>query len=81
MTSTKLANKLMKMKEQIEEAKVEKNREEGKLEELLKQLKKEFKCKNLNEAKKILVGMEREIDKEEDALEKGINKLEESYEW
>lgn len=81
MTNTKLASKLLKMKEQIEEANVEKNREEGKLDEHFKQLKKEFRCKNEKEMNGMIDEGEREIDKEQKALEKGVRRLEDNYEW
>ena len=80
MTNTKLANKLSNMKEQIDDAKIEKNKEEGKLDERLKHLKREFQCKNLKATEKTINETKKEIEKEQGILEKGVSRLENNYE-
>ena len=81
MNNTRLAEKLLSMKEQVDEEKTEKNREEGKLEEMLKQLKNEFGCKGPKAVQKLIDQKEEEIGKDSKALEKGIRVLEEGYDW
>lgn len=81
MLNNKLANRLLNMREEIESAKVEKNREEGKLEEFLKQIKKRFGCENERAASKVIDKMEAEIEKDNEVFERGVNRLEDNYEW
>ena len=68
--------KLSEMKESIEESKVKQNKLEGQKEEALKNLKKEFKCKTVNEGKRLYEKLNKEIEKEEGILDKQTRQLE-----
>lgn len=81
MTDNRLAEKLLDKKERIDDAKVSKNKEEGKLEEVFKHLKKKFDCKSLKAVEKELREREKEIQKGQRALDKGVKALEDNYEW
>ncbi len=81
MTNNRLAEKLLDKKERIDDAKIEKNKKEGKLEEVFKHLKKKFGCRSLKAVEKELTEKEREIQKGERALNKGVTALEDDYEW
>jgi chromosome segregation ATPase len=76
--------KLLKMKKKIEELKAEKSRLEGKKEQLENQLKTQFKCESIEEAKKYLSVLEDELEElqklilgKETEIEKKYEKLQE----
>ena len=73
--------KLLELKEQIEDAKQEVNRLEGRQDGLMQQLQKDWKCKSLKEAKKKLGDMKQEIQELQDKIDSGIAELEEKYEF
>lgn len=81
MTNNKLANKLLDMREQIEDAKVERNKKVGRQEEQHKRSKKEFGCRDLKAITKELTEMEQAIQKGDRALNKGVTALENDYKW
>lgn len=64
------ANKLLKLKEKIEDGKVQLNKLQGKREEVIKNLKEEFNCKGPKSGKVIDKAMGKEIKKQEDILKK-----------
>ncbi len=66
---------LLNLKEKIDTGKVKLNKLEGKKEEALKVLSKEFGCKGIRGAKKELETMKEEIDKDSEALNKQIENL------
>jgi hypothetical protein len=76
-----ITEKLLSMKEQINTAKTNKAKEEGKLEELDKRLVDEFEVTGIDEAKKLLAKMEKEMETKQTQLDKGLQKLEDDYEW
>ncbi len=62
-------DKLLKIKEKIADAKEGKARAEGKLEELMKGLKKDFGVTSIEEAKKLLTKLTKDADKLKENLE------------
>ena len=68
---------LLDLKEKIDTGKVELNKLEGKKEEALKVLSKEFGCKGIRGAKKELETMKDEMDKDSGILNKQIENLSE----
>ena len=68
---------LLDLKEKIDTGKVELNKLEGKKEEALKVLSKEFGCKGIRGANKELETMKGEIDKDSEILNKQIENLSE----
>lgn len=76
-----ITQKILNYKEQLEEAKNEKNREEGKISTLESRLKKEFECSNIKEAEEKIEELDEDIIKKDKELNKIINKIEEDYDW
>lgn len=72
---------LLELKEQIEDAKQEVNRLEGRQDGLMSQLQKDWGCKTLEQAKKKLEGLKDEIKDLEENIESGVAELEERYEF
>ncbi len=71
---------LLDLKDKIETAKTKMNKLQGQKEELQKNLKKEFKCKTIKEAKTLLKTMVEEIEKESALLDKQTLQLERDIE-
>jgi TolA-binding protein len=74
------AERLLQIKEQIDQAQRKVERLKGTLEQLESQLK-QHGCGNLEEAKKKLFQMDVELTEREKELSDGIKKLEASYDW
>ena len=72
---------LLDMKKTIEQSKTKIARLEGELSGKLKQLKTDFNCSDLAEAKRKLALIDKAIDKDEKALKEAISKLQEEYDW
>lgn len=70
---------LLLWKKELEQQKVENSRLEGQQTELLRQLKEEFDCDNIEEAKKKLVVMQGNLKKLESQLEEGVKEYEKEY--
>jgi chromosome segregation ATPase len=73
--------KLLNLKKQIEKAKEDKSKEEGKLEGLMERLQKEHGVDDLDAASKKVETLDAEIKKLEGEFETGYKELEENYEW
>lgn len=71
---------LLDLKADITEAKNEVNRLEGRKDHLMQQLKDDWKCTTLKQAKKKLAQIKNEINDFDEKIEAGIQKLEETYE-
>ena len=71
--------RIMKVKEEVDDAKQTKSRLEGEIDSLFKRLKKEFKVSTIQEAKKKEKELVDEANKLEEEIETGLNKLEELY--
>jgi len=68
---------LLDLKKQIDEAKTSMSELRGRRTYLIQQLKKQWDCKDINEANKKLNEMEKEIQKLEKEITKGITDIEE----
>lgn len=75
------ARKLLDMTERLEEVKIELAKLDGLLEELLKRLKVKSGESNLKRAKAVLIAVRKKLEKKENELEDGVERLEEKYEW
>ncbi len=71
--------KFEKLKEDHEAAKQEADRAQGRIDGLMDELKKSFKCESLKEAKQLLVRLQREEWAAEKALEEAVEKFNEEY--
>jgi len=69
------------MKQILEEAKAAWNELRGKMKELVSRLKEEFGVDNVKSAKKLIDEKQAKLDKVDDRLEQGVEKLEENYAW
>lgn len=72
---------LERMREKLERAKQERAEAEGALKQLLKDLEKEFGCKDSASAKKKLEQLQQKRDKLDAEIEEGIAELEDKYDW
>lgn len=72
---------LIDLKEEITEAKDEINRLEGRKDWLMKQLKDEWGCKTLKQAKKKLQTIKEDILDYDEKIEAGVEKLKETYDF
>lgn len=73
--------KLLRMKERVSEIAIDIAKIQGKLEDRRKQLQKKTGNSKLIEVEVVLNKLKKKIDKKESELEKGIEKLEEKYDW
>ncbi len=73
--------RLTDLKDDIANAKEEVSKGKGRLEELMKQLKGAFKCKSTEEAEKEISKMEKNIALMKKTFDKGMEELEEAYEF
>lgn len=74
------AKGLMKLKQQIEEAKQSTAELKGQQTALMKQLKDDWKCNSIKEAEKLMETFEEDIANLNANIEKGLEELEEKYE-
>lgn len=72
--------KLLELKQDIDNAKTEIAKLEGKKEALMKELKDQWKCTTIKQAEKKLADLEKEAGKLGEQIEKGVTELEEKYE-
>lgn len=68
------------IREKIQQAKDKQSRAEGVLEQLEVQLK-EMKCKDIDEARKKIVNIKKEIETDEAKLDVFLDKLEKITDW
>ena len=73
--------KLMKLKKEIDQAKLDKASLEGVYNENLQRLKSEFEVKDLVGAKKKLSAIEKELDELDSKIDELVQNLEENYQW
>lgn len=74
-------DKLLKLKKELEQAKLDKAQLQGALDQNLNRLKEEFDVKSLAEAKKKLLAI---IDEQSELvvkIDKAVESLEEKYQW
>lgn len=67
------------LKMKVEHARREADKAEGSLEELMRQLQKEFGCKSIKEAKKLLARLEKEEKEKEDEFNEALEEFEEQF--
>ena len=79
MSNTDLANKILKIRKELESAKEEKTKLETRLESVTDQLK-ELGLNNLKEAKQELQNLDEKITELQNELETGVQELEDMYE-
>lgn len=75
------ADKLLKMKEEVEKKGKEKSRIEGALSSVMDELKEKNKINSLDQLSKEIDIREKRLSELEDEFKKEITKLEEEYEW
>ena len=73
--------RLLKIKNQIDEAKSKQSEITGQIKSITSQMKQKFEVSDLKEAEKKLEKMGIELDTQETEFEKGMKDLEEAYEW
>lgn len=71
-----LANRLIQMKNDIDDAKEKRSRLEGKQDSLMGKLKSDFDCDSLDKAKKKENQLQKQYEKLESQLEKELDKIE-----
>ena len=74
-------DELKKLKEEIESAKAERSKAEGRVEQLFNTLKKEYGLKSLEEAAKHLRKLKSEIEGLQKKFDSKFTKLRKDYEW
>ena len=72
---------LLKLKKEVDDAKQNVSELKGQQTALLKQLKDDWKCNSIEDAEKKLKTMNKEIDSLQQQIEKGIQEIEEKYEF
>jgi len=70
---------LLNLRQDIEQAKTEIARLKGKLQHLMEQLEKDFKCSTIDEAQKKLLFIDKEIEMMNDKIKLQTKQLEEKY--
>jgi len=73
-------SRLEDLKEEISSAKQEKDQKTGQLSEQMKSLQS-FDVKNISEAEKKVIVLQKKIKSWESKITAGFSKLQESYEW
>lgn len=81
MNTDNITQELMQLKKKIEDAKTQKAECEGALKQLRKQLKDEFDCNNLKQAKSTLHDFQMKVEKLTGEIEFGMHSLKQNYEW
>jgi len=71
--------KYKRLKQEVEEAKESAARSQGSLDTLMSNLKEEFNCDDLKEAKELLKELEEKKDKAEATYEKTLKSYEEKW--
>lgn len=74
-------DKLMKIKNEIDEAKTEDSEIKGQLISIDEQLSKEFDIDSIEDAEALVEKKDSAIDAMEEKFDDGLEKLEDAYEW
>ena len=72
-------DKYLKLKKKVELAQQQADQAKGALQEIMKQLKKEFGCNTLQEAKKKLKQLERQKKSSKKEFDEAVEKFEEDW--
>jgi len=81
MAEKSIGEKLLLMKQYINEARKQTNILQGKLDSLYEQMAKEFKTTTLEEAEAKILKLDKEIEGLEADILDSVSKLEEKYKW
>ncbi len=73
--------RLMNIKQQIDDAKMEVSQLKGRRANLMEQLQDQWKCKTVEQAEKRLDEMRLEVEELKEKIQDGIEKLEDEYEF
>lgn len=76
-----MQDELFKLGKEIESAKKMVNQLEGRREEIMSRLKKEYDCESIDDATKLLKTMEADAAKIEIKIQKSFDELKESFSW
>lgn len=68
-----------RLKREVDEAKTEADRAKGALTQLMKQLKEEFECEDVKEAKTLLAELEEKRDKAQKRFERSLDDYEKKW--
>jgi len=79
MSKDNLTQELLKLKTKVENAKTKQAKAKGALEQILKQIKKEFGCKNLKEAEALLKKLKEQETKAQQKYEKALTKFQDEW--
>ena len=74
-------DRLLALKDEIAQAKLDRASIEGALKQNLARLKDEFQCRSLEQAKVKLDKLKEQKESLQEQIEKAVGKLEASYEW
>lgn len=77
--NTKTTKKFLELKEQVEAAQQKADKAEGALEEVLKQLKRDFGCATIEAAQKKLKQLNKEKEKLEEEFNAGLEQYEKDW--
>jgi len=72
---------LIDLKNEIEKAKEEKAKDEGRLASLMERLEEEFGLKSLNDAENKIAEIEKKVSTLDKEYDNGLKKLKENYQW
>jgi len=67
------------LKERVEDAQKKSDRAQGNLDQIMKQLKNDFDCDDLDEAKDMLEKLEKELKKTEGEFDKAVLEFEKKW--
>ena len=67
------------LKEKVEDIQKKADRAQGNLDQIMKQLKNDFDCDDLEEAKAILDKLEKELEETESEFDEAISEFEEKW--
>jgi len=73
--------KLLEMQRQIDEVKAQVEQSKGALQMLYKDLEEQYDCSNIEEAKKLLIKLNRRRDSLERQIDDEVEKAKEKYPW
>lgn len=71
--------KIQQLKDKVENLQKKADRASGALDQIMEQLRKEFKVNTIAEAEKLLAKLQREEEKESERLEKELEQFEKEY--
>jgi len=79
MNNTITEETYRRLKREVDDAKSEAERAKGALTQLMKQLKEEFECSDLKEAKALLTELEEKRDKAQKKFERALEEYEQKW--